>query len=56
MGIIGWALFGIVFGAAGTEFLRSKKPEFVKKVEGAAKRFVASWEKSDSAEKEPKQQ
>ena len=55
MELIGWALFGIVFGAAGTEFLRSKKPEFVQKVEEAAKRFVASWEKSDSEEKGPEQ-
>ena len=55
MGLIGLTFIGIVLGAAGAEFLRSRKPELVKKVEEAAKRFAASWDKSDSAEKEPKQ-
>ena len=37
---IGLALLGIALGAAGTEILRAKKPELVKKVEDSAKRFV----------------
>ena len=42
MGVVGFAFLGIVLGAAGTEFLRAKKPELIDKVEDAAKRFVDS--------------
>ena len=50
MGVIGLALLGVVFGAAGAEVLRAKKPEVIEKVEDAAKRFVDSVfpSKSDS--------
>lgn len=36
------ALLGVVFGAAGTEFLRVKRPDIIEKVEDAARRFVDS--------------
>ena len=42
MGLIGLAFLGIVFGAAGTEFLRAKRPDVIEKIEDAAKRFVDS--------------
>ncbi len=42
MGIFGLALVGVVLGAAGSEFLRAKRPDLVEKVEDAAKRFVDS--------------
>jgi hypothetical protein len=48
--MLGWAFLGIVLGAAGTEFLRKKKPELVDKVEDAAKRFVDSLWSSKSTE------
>jgi len=40
MTLIGWAFQGIIVGAAGTEFLRKKKPELVEKVEGSVKRVA----------------
>lgn len=54
MGLFGLALVGVVLGAAGTEFLRVKKPDLVEKVEDAAKRFVDSAfpSKSDDEETE----
>ncbi len=42
MGLVGLAFLGIVLGAAGSEFLRAKKPELVEKIEDAARRFVDS--------------
>ena len=42
MGIIGLALLGVVLGAAGTEFLRVKRPDIIEKIEDAARRFVDS--------------
>ena len=39
---IGLALLGVALGAAGTEFLRIKRPEVIEKIEDAAKRFVDS--------------
>ena len=42
MGIIGLALLGVILGAAGTEFLRVKRPDIIDKIEGAARRFVDS--------------
>ena len=42
MFLIGWAIVGLILGAAGSEVLRAKKPHLVDKVEGAAKRFVDS--------------
>ncbi len=50
MVLLGWALLGIALGAAGTEILRSSKPELVEKVEDAAKRFVDSLCSSGSAD------
>ena len=51
MGVIGLALLGVVVGAAGTEFLRAKRPEVIEKIEDSAKRFVDSIypPKSDDA-------
>ncbi len=45
-----WAFIGIVLGAAGTEFLRSKKPELIESVENAAKRVVDSFCSSKPAD------
>ena len=42
MGLIGLAFLGVVLGAAGTEFLRVKRPDIIEKIEDAAKRFVDS--------------
>jgi len=39
---IGLALLGVALGAAGTEFLRAKRPDIIEKIENAAKRFVDS--------------
>ena len=51
--MVGWAILGIVFGAAGAEFLRRKKPELIENVEDAARRFAdslcSSKSKKDSA-------
>lgn len=40
MVLLGWAVVGIVIGAAGTELLRAGKRGLVEKVENAATRFV----------------
>jgi len=54
MEFVGLAFLGIVLGAAGTEFLRAKKPEVVEKVEDAARRFVDSLCSSKSHDKKAK--
>ncbi len=48
MGLVGLAFLGVVVGAAGSEFLRSKRPDIIEKVEAAAKRFVDSVFPSES--------
>ncbi len=48
MGLVGLALLGVVLGAAGTEFLRVKRPDIIEKVEEAARRFVDSVCPSES--------
>ena len=40
MQLVGLALLGVAFGAAGAEFLRASKPELVKKVEDWVRRFM----------------
>jgi len=50
MGIIGLAFLGAVLGAAGTEFLRAKRPDIIEKIEDSAKRFVDSVCSSESDE------
>lgn len=42
MVIVGWAILGVALGAVGSEILRSRKPNLVKKVEDAAERLVDS--------------
>ena len=42
MELFGLAFLGVVLGAAGTEFLRLKRPEIIEKIEDAARRFVDS--------------
>ncbi|NQT21937.1 MAG: hypothetical protein HQ579_00695 [Candidatus Omnitrophica bacterium] len=42
MGLVGLAFLGVVLGAAGTEFLRVKRPDIIEKIEDSAKRFVDS--------------
>ena len=54
MVLIGWAVLGILLGAAGTEVLRASKPELIKKVEDSAKRFVDSWCSSTSTDEDAK--
>ncbi len=56
MELIGLALLGVVLGAAGTEFLRAKKPELVEKVENAAKRFADSLCSSKSDDEKTKEE
>jgi hypothetical protein len=41
MYLVGLALLGIAFGAAGSEFLRSRKPEMVDKMEKRVRSFIA---------------
>jgi len=49
---IGIGLVGVVIGAAGVELLRRQKPETIKKVEEAARRFVDSiWSKQSEDDK-----
>ncbi len=48
MELIGLAFLGVVLGAAGTEFLRVKRPDIIEKVEEAARRFVDSVCPSES--------
>jgi hypothetical protein len=48
MGLVGLALLGVVLGAAGTEFLRVKRPDIIEKIEEAARRFVDSVCPSES--------
>ncbi len=42
MALVGWAVLGIVIGAAGTELLRATKRTLVEKTENAAARFADS--------------
>jgi len=42
MALFGLAILGIVLGAAGMQFLRSRNPELVERAEDGIKRFVAS--------------
>lgn len=46
MGIVGWAILGVVLGAVGSEILHSRKPNLVEKVEDTAKRLVDSMRSS----------
>jgi len=55
MGVFGWALLGILLGAAGTELLRASKPELVDKVEDAARRLVSSFSSSKPTDDEQKE-
>jgi hypothetical protein len=48
MGLVGLAFLGVVVGAAGTEYLRVKRPDIIEKVEDAARRFVDSVYSSKS--------
>jgi hypothetical protein len=56
MGLFGLALLGVALGAAGTEILHAKRPDFVKKIEDAAKRFVDSVCPSESDDEETEQE
>lgn len=40
IGMIGFAVLGVLLGAAGSEVLRAKNPKLINKVEEAAKRFA----------------
>ena len=56
MGFVGLAVLGVFLGAAGSEVLRAKKPEFVEKVEDAAKRLVDRYFSSKTADEETKEE
>lgn len=55
MEVIGLALLGVVLGAAGTEVLRAKRPDIIKKIEDAARRFVDSVCCSESDDKKTRE-
>jgi hypothetical protein len=55
MGLFGLAFLGVVLGAAGTEYLRAKRPDIIEKVEDAAKRFVDSVCPSKSDDEKTKE-
>ncbi len=42
MALVGWAVLGLIAGAAGSEVLRAAKRGLVEKVERSASRFVDS--------------
>ena len=50
MGVIGLAFLGVVLGVVGSEILRARKPELVKKTKESAKRFVNSLSSSEASE------
>ncbi|MHC4075930.1 MAG: hypothetical protein ACYSRR_08090 [Planctomycetota bacterium] len=52
---IGLALLGVALGAAGTEFLRAKRPDIIEKIEDAAKSFVDSVCPSESDDEKTQQ-
>ena len=56
MGFVGLAVLGVFLGAVGSEILRAKKPEFVEKVEDAAKRLVDRYLPSKTADEETKEE
>jgi hypothetical protein len=56
MSAIALGLAGIIIGVAGSEFLRATKPEFVKKIEESAKRFVEDRILPGSDDDEPADQ
>ncbi len=47
MMLVGWAIVGVIIGAAGSELLRAKMPRLVRKVEDAAKEFVDSFSRKE---------
>ena len=57
MSVLGLGLVGVVVGAVGSEFLRATRPDFVKRIEESAKRFVErlspSEPKEDGSSDEP---
>ena len=53
--LVGWAILGVVLGAAGSEWLHAQKPELIGKIEKAASRFVDLLCSSKSCEKENKE-
>ena len=42
MATLGLAILGIILGAAGMQFLRSRNPELVERAEDGIKRFATS--------------
>ncbi len=55
MHLMGLALLGIVFGAAGAEFLRTSKPELVKKMENRVRLVVDGFFSSLEPKKQDKE-
>ena len=54
MTLVGLAVVGIILGAAGMQFLRSRKPEIVDKVEDSITSFISSMNSSKSNSKKGK--
>ena len=52
MHLVGLALLGIAFGAAGAEFLRASKPGLVKKMEDRVRLFMDRFFDSEGPEKQ----
>jgi len=50
MTIIAWGLLGVLLGAAGVEYLRATRPELIKGVEEAARRFAESFSSAESSD------
>lgn len=55
MQLAGLVLLGIAFGAAGAEFLRTSKPEFVKKMEDRVRLFMDGFFDSLEPKKQAKE-
>ncbi len=51
MSVIGLGIAGVVAGIVGSEFLRAARPDFVRKVEESARRFVGRLSASETQEK-----
>jgi len=54
MAVIGFAILGVVIGAAGMQFLRLSEPELVERAEGGLKRFWNSMPFTKLDEKKAK--
>ncbi len=56
MSLLGLGLVGVMVGIAGSELIRASMPEFVRRIEETAKRFVVRVGFLESNENEPTDQ